>query len=116
MTLAGLGGQRDRDHFDKMEGIPLKPFTGNHLEMEFFLSNFKHFMTMNHGIAIVRDPFKKCAYFLSLIEGASTKGWVMAQNEWLKEAQDNPTIIPAFMNAWHITQSEFSKVFTNYAN
>jgi hypothetical protein len=71
---------------------------------------------MNCRTAIARDPFKKCTYFLSLIKGAATKGWVMAQNEWLKDTQDDPTIIPAFMNAWHVTQSEFSKAFTNYTN
>jgi hypothetical protein len=116
MILGALAGQRDRDHFNKMEGIPPKPFTGDRLEMDFFLSNFKRFMTMNCGTTIARDPFKKCAYFLSLIEGPATKGWVMAQNEWLEDAQDDPTIIPTFMNAWHVTQSEFSKAFTNYAN
>jgi hypothetical protein len=116
MTLAGLTGQRDRDHFNKMEGIPPKPFTGDRSEMEFFLSNFKQFMTMNQGTAITRDPFKKCAYFLLLIKGTATKGWVMAQNKWLEEAQDDPTIISTFMTAWHITQSEFTKAFTNYAN
>jgi hypothetical protein len=54
--------------------------------MDFFLSNFKRFMTMNQGTAIARDLFKKCAYFLSLVEGDAMKGWVMAQNEWLEEA------------------------------
>jgi hypothetical protein len=29
MTLGAMAGQRDRDHFDKMEGIPPKPFTGD---------------------------------------------------------------------------------------
>jgi hypothetical protein len=81
MTLGALARQRDRDHFDKMEGIPPKPFTSDRSEMDFFLFNFKRFMTMNHRMAIARDPFKKCAYFLLLIEGPSTKGWVMAQNK-----------------------------------
>jgi hypothetical protein len=86
MTLAGLATPRDRDHFNKMEGIPPKPFTGDWSKMDFFLSNFKRFMTMNYRTAIARDPFKKCTYFLLLIEGPATKGWVMAQNEWLEDA------------------------------
>jgi hypothetical protein len=99
-----------------MEGIPPKPFTGDRSETDFFLSNFKRFMTMNCGTAIARDSFKKCAYFLSLIEGDATKGWVMAQNEWLEEAQIDPTIIPMFLSPWNVIQSEFTKAFTNYAN
>jgi hypothetical protein len=90
-----------------MEGIPPKPFTDNHMEMEFFLSNFKRFMTMNHRTAIAKDPYKKSAYFLSLIKGPATKGWVIAQNDWLEEAQDDPSILPMFMNAWHVTEAEF---------
>jgi hypothetical protein len=73
-------------------------------------------MTMNRGTAITRDSFKKCAYFLSLVEGDATKGWVMAQNEWLEEAQVDPSIIPMYLSPWNIIQSEFTKAFTNYAN
>jgi hypothetical protein len=40
MTLGALHDQRNRDHFDKMEGIPPKPFTGDRSETDFFLSNF----------------------------------------------------------------------------
>jgi hypothetical protein len=73
-------------------------------------------MTMNRRTAITKDPFKKCTYFLSLVEGLATKGWVMASNDWLEEAQDDPTILPPFMNTWHVLQAKFSKAFTNYTN
>jgi hypothetical protein len=53
---------------------------------------------------------------LSLVEGDATNGWVMAQNEWLEEAQIDPTIIPMFLSPWNVIQSEFTKAFTNYAN
>jgi hypothetical protein len=45
-----------------------------------FLTNFKRFMRMNRKADVARDPLMKCAYFLGLMEGRDTDGWVMRTN------------------------------------
>jgi len=39
-----------------------------------FLTQFKRYMKINRDADIAKDPFKRCNYFLSLMEGLDTKG------------------------------------------
>jgi len=106
----------EEEKYARLEGIPPKPFDGNHAETEFFLSNFSRFMTLNRRSTIAKDPFMKCAYFLSLIEGGTMKGWVAGMNEWLEEVQDDPSELPPYMTAWQVMKAEFKKSFVNYSS
>jgi hypothetical protein len=42
----------------------------------------------------MNDPYKKCAYFLSLMEGPDVEGWLMSQDAWLDKVDADPSIIP----------------------
>src|SRR5260221_4088464 len=73
-------------------------------------------MTLNRTATVAKDPFKKCAYFLSLLEGDKTQGWVAGQNDWLEYVEQDPDELPRRMNAWQVMQEEFKKAFINYAS
>ena len=98
-----------------LEGVTPTKFNGNQSKSPSFLSEFKRFMRMNHDANIAKDPFKKCNYFLSLMEGPDTEGWVMMQDDWLKEVIEDKSNIPWQMDEWQIMEQEFKKAFVDYA-
>jgi hypothetical protein len=72
-------------------------------------------MNMNVRADIERHPFKKSAYFLSLIQGPDTEGWADNINDWLKEARKDRSAIPRGKNKWDHIEKEFKKAFVDYA-
>ena len=74
-----------------------------------FLSKFIRFMRMNHNADIAKDPFKKCNYFLSLMEGPDMEGWAIMQDDWLKEVIEDKFNPPWQMDEWQIMEQEFKK-------
>jgi hypothetical protein len=66
---------------------------------------------LNKYASISQDPFRRCAYFLSLIEGPNVEGWLMAQDEWLDKVERDPSILPLFMTEWDVMEQEFKKAF-----
>ena len=56
-------------------------------------------MLINDGAMILRNLIKRCAYFLSLIEGAKVEGWTDRLYEWLDKVQTGKTTIPFGMTA-----------------
>ena len=90
-------------------------FNGNCSKTVEFLGQFKHFMHINKATTIAKDPYKKSAYFLSLLEGPNVEGWLACQDEWLDKVDEDPTILPWCMNEWDVLENEFKKSFTNYA-
>ena len=72
------GEEDKRDHKPRqLEGIPPDAFTGDRSKTISFLAEFKHFCRLNHKADLIRDPFKKSSYFLSLVKGPDVKGWVL---------------------------------------
>ena len=72
-------------------------------------------MRINKAATIAKDPYKKSAYFLSLLEGPNVEGWLACQDECLDKVDVDPTILPWHMNKWEVLESEFKKLFTDYA-
>jgi hypothetical protein len=70
---------------------------------------------LNKYASIFQDPFRRCAYFLSLIEGPNVEGWLMAQDEWLDKVERDPSILPFLMTEWDVMEQEFKKAFIDYA-
>jgi hypothetical protein len=64
---------------------------------------------------ILKDPFKKSDYFLSLIQGLDTEGWADDIHKWLKEARKDQSIIQHGQNEWDHVEREFKKAFIDYA-
>jgi hypothetical protein len=72
-------------------------------------------MRMNYNTDIAKDPFKKCNFFLSLLEGEDMEGWVNIQDDWLESVSIDSSIIPWHMNKWEVMEKEFKKAFVDYA-
>ena len=105
-----------RDGYLRLEGNPPDRFDGSRERTLRFLTQFRRFMLMNNDVTIARDPIKKCAYFLSLIEGPRVEGWTERMYEWLDLVQTNPRgLIPFGSNAWKVVEREFKDAFTDYA-
>jgi hypothetical protein len=64
---------------------------------------------------IARSPYKKSAYFLSLIEGPDTKGWTDEMDDWLDKVEVDRSEIPTSMNEWQYVGQQFKKSFVDYA-
>jgi hypothetical protein len=79
-----------------------------------FLTKFKRFILMNRDVAIARDPYKRAAFFLSLIGGTKTDGWVKRSYDWLDRAECDPFILPYDTTAWEVLESEFKCAFVDY--
>jgi len=80
-----------------------------------FLAQFKRYMKMNRDANIVKDPFKRCNYFLSLMEGLDTKEWVQQLDNWLNAIKKDHSILPWLHNEWQVMESKLKKSFINYA-
>jgi Retrotransposon gag protein len=99
----------------RLEGIPPEKFTGERGQTIPFLTKFKRFILMNRDAAIARDPYKRSAFFLSLIGGTKTDGWVERSYDWLNRAERDPSILPYDTTAWEVLESEFRRAFVDYA-
>ena len=113
MTLADV--RSSKDDYLRLEGTPPDRFDGNRERTLRFLTQFKWFMLMNDGATISRNPIKRCAYFLSLIEGAKVEGWTDRSYEWLDKVQTGKTTIPFGMTAWEVLERDFCNAFVDYA-
>ena len=100
MTLADV--KKDKGDYLRLEGTPPDRFDGNCERMLRFLTQFKRFMLMNDGATISHNPIKRCAYFLSLIEGSKVEGWTDCSYKWLDKVQNNRASIPFGMTAWEV--------------
>jgi hypothetical protein len=127
---SGGGGDGDGDDFGalvanaacglvpqyrRMVGVPPPAFTGDRSKTLLFLTKFKRFMIMNRDTKIAHDPWMKCMYFLSLVEGAQVEGWTMRMHTWLEEVEADPSVLPYRMNVWQALEQEFLKAFVDYA-
>ena len=56
----------------RLEGDPPELFEGDRGKTMEFLVAFKRFMIMNQDLAIAKDHYKKCAYFMGRIRGQKT--------------------------------------------
>ena len=71
---------------------------------------------MNREATIVCDPICQCAYFLSLMQGSKTDGWVQQTYDWLDKVENDPEKhLPFNMNVWQALEAKFKKSFINYA-
>ena len=113
MTLADA--RSDKNDYLRLEGTPPDRFDGNRERTLRFLTQFKRFMLMNDGATISRNPIKRCAYFLSLIEGSKVEGWTDRSYEWLDKVQNGKTTIPFDMTAWEVLERDFRNAFVDYA-
>jgi Retrotransposon gag protein len=99
----------------RLQGIPPEKFTGERGHTIPFLTKFKRFILMNRDAAIARDPYKRAAFFLSLIGGTKTDRWVERLYNWLDRAERDLFILPYDITAWEVLESEFKHVFVDYA-
>ena len=114
-TLDDLSDNEDWYKGGQLEGNPPTKFNGNWSKTVEFLGQFKCFMRINKAATIAKDPYKKSAYFLSLLEGPNVEGWLACQDEWLDKVDEDPTILPWRMNEWDVLESKFKKSLTDYA-
>jgi hypothetical protein len=99
----------------RLEEIPPEKFTGERGQTIPFLVKFKRYMLMNNNAAIAKDPYKRSAFFLSLIGGTKTDGWVERSYNWLDRAERDPSILPFDTMAWKVLESKFKQAFVDYA-
>lgn len=105
----------DVESYLRLEGTPPDCFNGNYERTLQFLTQFKRFMLMNDDATILRNPIKRCAYFLSLIEGSKVEGWTERSYEWLDKLQAKKTTLPFGMTAWEALKQDFRNAFVDYA-
>jgi hypothetical protein len=99
----------------RLEGIPPEEFTGEKGQTIPFLTKFKRFILMNRDAAIARDPYKRLAFFLSLIGEMKMDRWVEWSYDWLDRAECDLSILPYNTMAWEVLESEFRRAFVDYA-
>jgi hypothetical protein len=107
--------KEDKGKPRRLEGVVPSKFNGDRSRTEDFLHEFKRYARMNAGADIMRDPYKKCDFFLSLMEGEDTRGFVYQQGDWLDRVIDDPDELPWRMNAWQALEAEYKKAFIDYA-
>ena len=97
-----------------LEGAPPTKFNGDRSKALLFLARFKGFMLMNRGADISKDPVKKSAYFLSLVEGPDVEAWLVRNYDWLDSIDDNPRNLDLEMDAWKVVERNFKSAFVDY--
>ena len=70
---------------------------------------------MNHDVTMIRDPMKRTALFLGLLQGKAAT-WANCASEWLKKVHDGRERVPFGYNVWEITEREFKDTFMDYAD
>jgi Retrotransposon gag protein len=113
--LDNLLNDPDERNTVRLEGIPPEKFTGERGQTIPFLTKFKRYMLMNNDAAIAQNPYKRLAFFLSLIGEMKTDGWVKRSYDWLDHAECDPSILPYDTTAWEVLESEFKQSFVDYA-
>jgi hypothetical protein len=114
-TMDDLGDKETNTKPKCLEGQPPKAFNGDCSTTHKFLRNFGRFMDMNIGADIEKDPFKKSAYFLGLIQGPDTEGWANEIDDWFKEVRKDRSTIPRGQDEWDHVEREFKRAFIDYA-
>jgi hypothetical protein len=71
-------------------------------------------MLVNRGADISKDPVKKSAYFLSLVEGPDVEAWLVRNYDWLDSIDDNPRNLGSGMDAWKVLERNFKSAFVDY--
>jgi len=80
----------------QLEGVPPERFDGDRARTRHFLNRFNRFALMNRNVAIMKSALKRCAYFLSLIEGPNVEGWSERAYERLDKIQQGIMTLPPF--------------------
>jgi hypothetical protein len=80
-----------------------------------FLNRFKRFALMNKDATVMKDTLKRCAYFLSLIEGPNVEGWSERAYARLDKIQRGTTSLPPDTTAWDLLEKDFLRSLTDYA-
>jgi hypothetical protein len=99
----------------RLEGILPNKFEGDRVKTLPFLTQFKHFMLMNHHVMIAQDPYMKVAFFLSLMDGPKVEGWMQHTYDWLDQVKADPSQLPFKMTAWQALKADFKQSFIDYA-
>src|ERR1700733_1793301 len=109
--------ERKRRHnkSKRLERVVPAKFNGDRGKTEEFLHEFKRYVRINNDADIMCNPTKKCNFFLSLMEGKDTRGFVYQMGDWLDEVNDDPDILPYNRNAWQVLEAENKKAFVDYA-
>ena len=47
-------------------------------------------MRLNRKANMAKDPLVKCTYFLGLLKGKDTDGWILQQDKWLEVVERDP--------------------------
>jgi hypothetical protein len=119
--FTGLTGeQRDAEMMkiirgDRLEGSLPVPFTGDRSDTMRFLLAFDRYTFINHNAGIIKDPLKRSALFLGLVQGKAIT-WANRASEWLKKVRDGKETPPFGFDVWQITEREFKDAFTDYAD
>jgi len=114
-TFADLGPVDKKDDDLGLEGSPPDRYDGDRERTTNFLTRFNLFMMMNHGATITLDPIRRCAYFLSLMDGPEVAGWTERNYEWLDKVKQDPTILPPGTPAWRVLEADFRHAFADHA-
>jgi len=114
-TMDDLEDEETNTKPKRLEGQPPKTFNGDRSTTHKFLRDFGRFMDMNIGADIEKDPFKKSAYFLGLIQGPDTEGWADEIDDWFKEVRKDRSTIPRGQDEWDHVEREFKRAFIDYA-
>jgi hypothetical protein len=113
--LDNLLNDPDERNTVRLEGIPPEKFTGERGQTIPFLTKFKRYMLMNNDAVIAQNPYKRSAFFLSLIGEMKMDGWVERSYDWLNRMEHDPSILLYDTMAWEVLESEFKRSFVNYA-
>ena len=100
---------------DWLKGSPPELFKGDWADMMRFLLAFDHYTFLNHNAGIMKDPHKRAALFLGLIQGKAVS-WANRASKWLKDVCDRREVPPFGFDVWQVTERKFKDVFTDYAD
>jgi hypothetical protein len=99
----------------RLEGSLPEAFKGDHADTQRFLLAFDRYCFMNHDATMIRDPMKRTALFLGLLQDKAAT-WANRASEWLKEIRDGKARTPFGHDVWEVIEREFKDAFTDYAD
>ena len=73
------------------------------MDTQRFLLAFDRYSFMNHDATMIRDPMKRTALFLGLLQGKAAT-WANQASEWLKKVRDGHENVLFGYNVWEITE------------
>jgi hypothetical protein len=98
-----------------LKGKVPESFNGDRTKMQKFMNAFDLFWMNNEDNSHMKNPYKRCTYFLGLLEGTKVDNWVVKQTNLLRKRTTRPVNKIAKGNEalWEDLKNDFTNAFSH---